>query len=77
MFYDDNCKTDNEKTVYKLIIELSKQSRYITIQELENCNIPKIELEEILTKFWRVGLFKTVRSSRDSLPLIFSLQELS
>ena len=50
MFYDF-CITDNQKIVYKALIELSKTSHFIAIQELDYLGIPRSELSEILLYF--------------------------
>ncbi len=72
MFYDDYCKTESEKIVYRSIIGLSKNSLYISIQELDCLGITRKELNDILSKFWKYGLFTHVISHDDSVPLIFS-----
>lgn len=54
MFYDF-CITDNQKIVYKALIELSKTSHFIAIQELDYLGIPCSELSEILLYFEKKG----------------------
>lgn len=72
MFYDDYRKTESEKIVYRSIIGLSKNNLYISIQELDCLGIARNELNDILSKFWKYGLFTHVISHDDSVPLIFS-----
>ncbi|MEY8518259.1 hypothetical protein AALC25_15425 [Lachnospiraceae bacterium 29-84] len=36
MFYDDYCSTENKKAIFKAIIGLSKNHRYMAIQDLLN-----------------------------------------
>lgn len=73
MFYDDFCKTDNQKMLYKAILELSKNNRYVAIQELDHLNIPRKEIEEILLYFEKKGLFKEVQRLGENHPVIFLL----
>lgn len=76
MFYDDHCKTENERRVYKaIVLELSKNSSYIAIQELYYLNIPRPELNSILAKFWEYGLFTSVVLHENEVPTIFSIQQ--
>ncbi len=60
MFYDDFCKTYNQKIVFQALLKLSKNGGYIAIQELNYLNLPQKELEEILFYFEEKGLFKEV-----------------
>ncbi len=73
MFYDDFCKTDNQKILFKAILELSKGGRYVTIQELDYLNIPRTEIEEILLHFEKKMLFKEVQHLGENYPVIFLL----
>lgn len=73
MFYDDYCKTDNQKVVFKAILELSKNHNYITIQELDYLGIPRKEIEEILSYFEDKFLFKYVQHLGENHPVIFQL----
>lgn len=56
MFYDF-CITDNQKIVYKALIESSKTSHFIAIQELDYLGIPRSELSEILLYFEKKRAF--------------------
>lgn len=71
MFYDNHCRTDNEKTVFKSILKLSKGGSYVAIQELDHLGIPRKELEEILAHFEKYGLFKEVQHLGENHPVIF------
>lgn len=72
MFYDDHCKTDNHKKIYKAITELSKKG-YIAIQELDYLNISRKEIEETLIYFEKYGLFKEVQHLGENHPVIFRI----
>lgn len=71
MFYDDFCKTDNQKAVYKAILEFSKNGRFVTIQDLDYLNISRKEIEEILIYFEKKELFKVVQHLGENHPVIF------
>lgn len=71
MFYDDFCKTDNQKNVYKAILELSKNGCYVAIQELDYLHIPRKEIEEILVYFEKNELFKSVQHLGENHPVFF------
>ena len=71
MFYDDFCKTENQKNVFKAIITLSKGNKYISIQELDYLGIPRCEIEEILIFFEKKNLFKEVQHLEENHPVIF------
>lgn len=73
MFYDDFCKTDNQKTIYKAILELSKNGRYIAIQELDYLHISRKEIEDTLVYFEKNGLFKLAQRLGEKYPVIFSI----
>lgn len=45
MFYYDFCKTENQKSVFKAISELSKGNKYVAIQELDFLGISRNEIE--------------------------------
>ena len=72
MFYDF-CITDNQKIVYKALIELSKTSHFIAIQELDYLGIPRSELSEILLYFEKKGLFNNVQHLSNAYPTLFFL----
>lgn len=72
MFYDF-CITDNQKAVYKALLELSKVGHFIAIQELDYLDIPRSELAEILLYFEEKGLFTSAQHLRERYPVIFSL----
>lgn len=74
MFYDDYCKTDNEKAIFKAIVELSKDSRYIAIQELDNLGINRADTEIILSKFEDFGLFRSVQHLGQNYPVFFMVK---
>jgi len=46
--------------VFQALLKLSKNSRFITIQELNFLDLSQKELEEILNYFEEKGLFKEV-----------------
>ena len=73
MFYDDYCITDNQKTIFSAITKLSKNNCYIAIQELDYLNIPRAEVEEILSYFEKKGLFKEVQHLGETHPVIFRI----
>lgn len=70
MFYDDFCKTDNQKSVFKAISELSKGNKYVAIQELDFLGISRNETEEILIYFEKNGLFREVQHLGENYPVI-------
>ena len=72
MFYDF-CITDNQKIVYKALIELSKTSHFIAIQELDYLGIQRSEISEILLYFEKKGLFNNVQHLSNAYPTLFSL----
>lgn len=74
MFYDDYCKTDSEKAIFKAIMELSKDSKYIAIQELDNLGIDRAEIETILSKFAKYGLFQSVQRLSQNHPVFFMVK---
>ena len=76
MFYDDHCKTDNQKAVFKAILELSKDSTFIAIQQLNYLGIPDNELKDILIHFEKHNLFKNVQHLSQKYPVCFSIREL-
>lgn len=76
MFYENHCETDAEKAVFKALLELSKRSCFIAIQELDYLGLPKEELQDSLMKFEKYGLFKNVQHLGEKYPVIFSLQAL-
>ena len=71
MFYDDYCVTDNQKTIFKAIVELSKNHKYVAIQELDYLKFPRKEIEETLAYFEKYGLFKEVQHLEKNYPVIF------
>ncbi len=71
MFYDAHCQTENQKTVFKAVLELCKDSSYVAIQELNHLGIPRKELGEILAYFEKFGLFKEVQHLGENYPVIF------
>lgn len=71
MFYDNFCNTDNQKAIFNAITQLSKNNCYISIQELDYLNIPRYEIEEILSYFESNGLFREVQHLEESFPVIF------
>lgn len=73
MFYDF-CVTDNQKTVYKALIELSKSNLFIAIQELDYLGVPRSEVSEILLYFEKKGLFSNVQHLGSAYPMLFSLR---
>lgn len=73
MFYDF-CVTENQKTIYKALIELSKSSLFIAIQELDYLGIPRSEVAEILLYFEKKGLFSNVQHLGSTYPTLFSLK---
>ena len=72
MFYDDYCKTDNQKKIFKAVAELSKNG-YIALQELDYLNIPSKEIEETLIYFEKYGLLKEVQHLGENHPVIFRI----
>ncbi len=74
MFYDDYCKTDNQKIVFKAILKLSKNNSYVAIQELDYLGIPRPELVEILKYFESNGLFTNVQHLGQNYPVFFSVE---
>lgn len=76
MFYENHCETDSEKAVFKAILELSKKSHFISIQELDYLELPSKELQDTLIKFEKFGLFKNVQHLSEKYPVFFSLREL-
>lgn len=72
MFYDDYCKTDNQKKIFKAITKLSKNG-YIALQELDYLNIPREEIEKTLIYFEKYGLFKEVQHLGENHPVIFRI----
>lgn len=74
MFYDDYCKTGTQKTIYKVLLELSKTNRFIAIQELDYLNIPRAELEETLSYFETKHLFESVQHMNETYPVLFSIK---
>lgn len=74
MFYNDYCKTNSQKTVYKALLELSKNGKFITIQELDYLDISRSELEEILSYFETKQLFESVQHLSETYPVLFSLK---
>lgn len=73
MLYDDYCVTDNQKTIFKAIIELSRNHRYVAIQELDYLGIPCKEIEKILAYFEKYGLFKEVQHLSENHPVFFRI----
>lgn len=73
MFYDDYCSTENQKAIFKAIIELSKNHRYVAIQELDYLGIPRKEVEETLVYFEKYGLFKEVQHLGKNHSVIFRI----
>lgn len=71
MFYDDFCITYNQKAIFKAILELSKNNRYIAIQELDFLGISRAEIAEILSYFEEKELFKEVQHLGENFPVIF------
>ncbi len=75
MFYNDHCKTENEKAVFKAILELSKKSVFISIQELSYLGIPADELKTILSHFEKCNLFTNVQHLSENYPVFFSIRK--
>jgi len=73
MFYDDFCKTELQKTVFRELLELSKGKVAISIQELDHLGFDRSDIEETLIYFNQKGLLASVYSTRDSVPVIFSI----
>lgn len=71
MFYYDFCKTENQKSVFKAISELSKGNKYVAIQELDFLEIPRNEIEETLKYFEKYGLFREVQHLGENYPVFF------
>ena len=74
MFYEDFCHTENQKNVYRKLIQLSHNNVFIAIQELDCLNIPRNEIEQILSYFEQHGLFDNVQHLSESYPVIFRLR---
>ncbi len=74
MFYDDYCHTDVQRQIFKSILELSKSSLFISIQELDYLGIPRKEVEETLIYFEKNGLFSSIQHLGETFPVIFSLK---
>ena len=74
MFYDDYCHTDVQKEIFKKIVELSKTSLFVGIQELDCLNIPRKAIEETLIYFEKCGLFTSVQHLSKDFPAIFSIR---
>lgn len=75
MFYDDFCKTDIQKNIFKALLELSKKGRFIAIQELDYLGIPQTEIEQTLKYFEDNGLFDSVQHLQTEYPVLFSLKK--
>lgn len=74
MFYDDFCKTDAQRAVYKALIELSNSSEFITIQELDFLGYPRSDISEILKYFESKGLFRHVQHLGSDYPVLFAMR---
>ena len=75
MFYDDFCDTDIRRRVFSKLVELSKDGRYVAIQELDSLGYDRKSVEDVIRYFDEKELFREVRSrSNDSVPVIFLLK---
>lgn len=73
LFLEDCCKTEDQKLVYMKILELSKNGRFIAIQEFDGLDVSHESLCEILSYFEKCGILKDVQHLGESHPSLFRI----
>lgn len=72
MFYEDYCKTDTQKAVYKRLMELTREKPDIALHDVHVLGIPDEEILETIRYFEQKNLFEWVQhSSKD--PVVFRI----
>ncbi len=78
MFYDDFCKTDIEKTIFKEILKVQNECPYyMCVQDFSHLAYSDNEIKEVIGRFAKLGLFKhcVYNLDDDFCPFVFTLKD--